>query len=212
MGRKAGFRHTEEFKNLLKKKFKGKNNPFHGKKHTAQTKKMMSKNHANFKGDNNPFKKSLQNPKNRIAHKNRCKKIWANRDEQTRKNIATKLQKGYEEINGSFWSRIKSNAKQRNRTVDVTIEYCWKLFIKQNRICALSGIPIKFSTKSTECTASLDRIDNNKSYVEGNIQWVHKVVNLMKRTLSEKEFLSYCKIITNYQLQSCISHDSLNIG
>lgn len=30
-------------------------------------------------------------------------------------------------------------------------------------------------------------------YVAGNLQWVHKIVNLMKRTSSDKDFIEICK-------------------
>jgi hypothetical protein len=32
----------------------------------------------------------------------------------------------------------------------------------------------------------MDRIDSNKGYVEGNVQWVYKYVNLMKRDFPQE--------------------------
>jgi hypothetical protein len=46
-------------------------------------------------------------------------------------------------------------------------------------------------------TASLDRIDSNKDYVEGNIQWVHKHLNLMKNILSQEYFINLCNKVSN---------------
>ena len=37
------------------KGFKGKNNPFFGRRHTLETRNRMKKNHANFKGKNHPM-------------------------------------------------------------------------------------------------------------------------------------------------------------
>ena len=82
---------------------------------------------------------------------------------------------------------------------DITIEYAWDLYLNQNKECALSGLPIKFSftrNKNDE-TASLDRIDSKLGYVEGNVQWVHKHVNMMKNVYSQKYFISICKLISN---------------
>lgn len=45
-------------------------------------------------------------------------------------------------------------------------------------------------------TASLDRIDSSKGYVEGNVQWVHKDVNYIKQDLEESYFKKLCKLIT----------------
>lgn len=44
-------------------------------------------------------------------------------------------------------------------------------------------------------TASLDRIDSSKGYIEGNVQWVHKYVNVMKWDFSMEEFLDICRKI-----------------
>lgn len=69
----------------------GENNPFFGKKHTQSTKRNMSLNHADFTGDNNPFKKSLSIADNLERHKERCKTIWAERDEEWRRKFGEKL-------------------------------------------------------------------------------------------------------------------------
>lgn len=64
--------------------------------------------------------------------------------------------------------------------------------------CALSGINLILGHEKdgkTICTASLDRIDNNMGYVNGNVQWVHKDINFMKQDLTQLEFLNYCRLI-----------------
>ena len=48
-------------------------------------------------------------------------------------------------------------------------------------------------------TASLDRIDSKKGYIEGNVQWVHKNVNKMKMDLDEKEFFSIVKQVYEHK-------------
>jgi hypothetical protein len=53
--------------------------------------------------------------------------------------------------------------------------------------------------KST--TASLDRINSSLGYVEGNCQWVHKVINTMKMALSQDEFIYYCSLVCNHRKQ-----------
>lgn len=46
-----------------------------------------------------------------------------------------------------------------------------------------------------ETTISLDRIDSTKGYIEGNVQWVHKSVNIMKSTLTQEQFINFCKLV-----------------
>ena len=45
-------------------------------------------------------------------------------------------------------------------------------------------------------TASTPR----SGYVIGNIQWVHKLVNIMKRELSMADFIGVCGDVVRYQI------------
>jgi len=105
--------------------------------------------------------------------------------------------KGHEEISGDYWSDIIRKAKLRSLSVEIEIEDAWKQYLKQNRCCALSGIEICFdgSKRHKNQTASLDRMDSNKGYTKGNIQWVHKTVQRMKMDLDENLFLQFCERI-----------------
>ena len=103
--------------------------------------------------------------------------------------------KGYGEIGLKFWHRIRANALSRGIKFEISIEWAWRLYLKQGGKCAITGIPIGFGKN---CTASLDRIrkSHNKEkvpYKIGNVQWVHKIVNMMKRDLSEEEFVEWCR-------------------
>lgn len=105
---------------------------------------------------------------------------------------------GYEDIPGKYWGTIKSRAENRGYVICIDIKYAWGLYLQQNRKCALSGLPITFATsskKSSETTASLDRIDSTKNYIEGNVQWVHKHVNIMKNVYDQNYFIDLCKLI-----------------
>lgn len=105
--------------------------------------------------------------------------------------------KGYGELSGTHLNSIKSNAKHRSIQYSVSPEYLWNLFLKQNRQCALTGNPLVMNNDS-ERTASLDRKDSDKGYVEGNVQWVHKTINSMKMDLSESEFLKWCRNVVEH--------------
>lgn len=35
--------------------------------------------------------------------------------------------------------------------------------------------------------------------IEGNVQWVHKTINIMKQSLSDEEFIQYCRTVAKYQ-------------
>jgi hypothetical protein len=101
---------------------------------------------------------------------------------------------GYEDISGSLWNQIKICAKERNLKFNINIKYIWKLYVKQNKQCALSGIDIILGKN-----ASLDRIDSAKGYVKQNVQWLDKDVNRIKSNLDEKYFIEICNKITQYK-------------
>jgi hypothetical protein len=110
---------------------------------------------------------------------------------------------GHEEIYGSYWRQLKLNAMERKHKFNLTIEYAWKLFIKQNRKCALSGVQLEFpkflrEKADTLSRPSLDRIDSTKGYIKGNVQWVSVAVNYMKLDYSQSEFINLCKLIASH--------------
>lgn len=99
------------------------------------------------------------------------------------------------------FNRIKLSAQKRDLEFSVSKEYLWELFEKQNRKCALSGIELKFgkANKWRCTTASLDRVDNKIGYIEGNVQWIHKDINIMKNNHDQEYFIELCTKITNYK-------------
>ena len=114
--------------------------------------------------------------------------------------ISKKMWRGYKDISLTFWSSILSAAKKRNYDINISIEYAWKLYLKQKKKCALSGIEIKFSRSFTregrkEHTCSLDRIDSSQGYIKGNVQWVHKDINKMKSDFNVEYFKDMCALI-----------------
>ena len=101
--------------------------------------------------------------------------------------------KGFNNIPGKVFSKIKRDAKLRNIEFKLTISYLNDLFIKQNKLCSLSGLLLESTYNNM--TMSLDRIDNNKGYIEENVQWVHKDINMMKRIYSQDYFIYMCKLV-----------------
>lgn len=107
------------------------------------------------------------------------------------------MRKGYKELSGTHWSDIINGANKRNLEFNITKEYIYNLFLKQNKKCALSNVDIilgYFENKKLR-TASLDRINNSKGYIKGNVWWIHKTVNFMKWTSSVDDFIKCCENI-----------------
>lgn len=124
---------------------------------------------------------------------------------------ASPLWGGYGEISGMLWAMISGQCnkgkkagytRRKGIAFTITIKEAWELFLTQNGKCALSGVELTFG----ECrgrriprTASLDRIDSHKGYITGNIQWIHKTLNLMKQSFSQNVFVEQCALVTDYR-------------
>lgn len=96
----------------------------------------------------------------------------------------------------SYYRKSKQRAKDSGFEFNITPEYMELLFEQQEHKCKLSGLPIHFSPQyKSDTTASLDRIDNTLGYIEGNIQWLHKDINMMKHIHDQNQFIYLCKQI-----------------
>lgn len=94
------------------------------------------------------------------------------------------------------WRAIK---KDYGIGKDITPQYLLELLESQNYKCAITGMNIVYDyTSSRKTTASPDRIDNNKGYFRGNIQYVHKKINKMKLDMTQKEFITLCTKVVLY--------------
>lgn len=102
--------------------------------------------------------------------------------------------RGHGRVFGSYMSRIRKGAEQRGFSCEVDAQYLDSITID---VCPLSGLPIIYPryTDDEEATASLDRIDSSKGYIKGNVQWVHKDVNMMKNDMSERQLFEYARAI-----------------
>ncbi|MEN6622494.1 MAG: hypothetical protein ABFD50_13190, partial [Smithella sp.] len=101
---------------------------------------------------------------------------------RTRQSIQSKMKrlrkKSPDEVfvYSCYWAKIAEGAKRRGLQVLVEKEYILDLYKKQGGRCALTGVKLKLAQNSKEWksrvqTASLDRIDPSKGYIEGNLQW-----------------------------------------
>lgn len=91
------------------------------------------------------------------------------------------------------------HAKFRGISHDYSAQQAWAQFKKQNGQCAITGLELKFSRPKRRTiennTVSLDRIDSGVGYQEGNVQWVHKDINVFRNHFSMDRFLDMCRKI-----------------
>ena len=109
---------------------------------------------------------------------------------------------GYGELSGTHFLSIRAGATRRNIAFELSPKFIWDLYEKQKGRCALTDIPISLTrdlkgqnVNWDVITASLDRIDNSKGYVDGNVWWVHKEVNRLKNNYTLEELLHWSKLL-----------------
>lgn len=94
----------------------------------------------------------------------------------------------------SMWKAAKSRAEKKE--LEFNIEES-DIIIPET--CPLLGIKLEFGTKvNYDASPSLDRIDNIKGYIKGNIWVISKKANTMKNSASLQELQTFCKNILRY--------------
>ena len=96
--------------------------------------------------------------------------------------------------------------RQRDPSSTVDSKYLYKIWEEQKGICPYTGIELEHPSikkkNSIIKTASLDRIDSSKGYVEKNLQFVSMAINFMKNSMSHEETIELCKIIAKHWVEN----------
>lgn len=103
----------------------------------------------------------------------------------------------YKDIRLSWFYKFQKSAELRKLEFDIDPEYLWSIFVEQDFRCALTGWPIGWAEVGALHTASIDRIDSSEGYIKGNIQLLHKDVNMAKQQHSQNYFIEMCKAIAD---------------
>jgi len=102
---------------------------------------------------------------------------------------------------GYYMSAVRSRSKKLKLPTDLDSAYLIELWELQQGRCALSGRPLHLRFEkygSHPDAASLDRIDSEKGYVRGNVQWVHADVNQMKFCFDQSYFIELCSLVASH--------------
>jgi hypothetical protein len=113
--------------------------------------------------------------------------------------VAARMERGTSTVWTDAITHSRNSAVRRSIVFDIDAGYIERVFQAQAGKCAISGLPIYIDRRATAPTASLDRIESHRGYIQGNVQWVHKVVNSMKLDHDEAYFIAMCKQIVEHR-------------
>jgi hypothetical protein len=82
-------------------------------------------------------------------------------------------------------SQIVWHAAKR-ATCDIDVDYAVSIF-PADGLCPALGVPLVWGSGVNDNTPSLDRIDPNKGYVRGNVQWLSHKANRIKNDATLEE-------------------------
>ena len=92
-------------------------------------------------------------------------------------------------------SNSRKRAAKFNWDHDLTIPYLAKLWFKQKGRCALTGIMLEYERGDRQSKnpyrTSVDRIDNNRGYVQGNVRLLTHWANNAKSTWPDEIFVKF---------------------
>ena len=120
------------------------------------------------------------------------------------KETRHKLPLGEASFNRLF-SRMKRDAKKRNYEFDISKEKVKKITKQPCFYCGvLPSSRIKRDGNGNYIYNGIDRMDNTKGYIEGNVVPCCKTCNIAKRAMTITEFFAWIKRVYEHTLQKDI--------
>lgn len=84
---------------------------------------------------------------------------------------------------------------------DLTLEYLLDIWTRANGLCPYTGLPLVHRSSKKKnghwnpMLASLDRVDNSKGYVQGNIRFVSLIANVARNQFSDQQLVDFCRAV-----------------
>jgi len=95
-------------------------------------------------------------------------------------------------------NKARSRSKSRGETTDLTLEYLKEIWENQKGLCSYTNIKMEMprssqdeDIKKSPTKLSLDRIDPNIGYIQGNVEFVCYCVNVMKNDFTKDQMITF---------------------
>ena len=104
-----------------------------------------------------------------------------------------------------YFMKTTKNRNRRSKGPNtLTVEYLKEIFESQKGLCACSGIPLILPRSTVTWNdgpawqhASVDRIDNDKGYAQGNVRFVCHMYNIARARYDDDEVIQFCEAVVN---------------
>ena len=146
-------------------------------------------------------KRYQDDPEFREKEKARRRKYHATHPEQ-RKAQATRWKEKISVLGSDAFftdrlSTLRVRAKEKSFDFNLTKQYLKDIYPEDNK-CPALGIEFKVGTEGGRATSpSVDRIDNSKGYIKGNIIWVSSLANMIMTSATPQQVLDVGKFFKN---------------
>ena len=132
-------------------------------------------------------------PEFKEKEKARRRKYTATHPEQTKEHWQKWKEKTNSLGSDAFFtarlSTIRGRAKGKGYDFNITKKYLKDIFPKDKK-CPALGIEFQLGSQGGRSTSpSVDRIDNSKGYIKGNIVWVSSLANMIMTSATPQQVL-----------------------
>ena len=94
----------------------------------------------------------------------------------------------------NLWKRTKDRAVKKGLEFNLSEED-----VVIPTVCPILEIPIFVGTKKNyKNSPTIDRVDNSKGYIKGNVKIISMLANTMKNSASREELFKFCQNVLNY--------------
>lgn len=102
------------------------------------------------------------------------------------------------------WFMLRARSRKQHEPTDLNHIYIKDLWEKQNGICSITGWQLILPKdtggwqESSPRNASIDRIENDRGYVQGNVRFIALIANLARGQFSDVELREFCKAVVKF--------------
>lgn len=138
------------------------------------------------------------------SNKNKCKKCVSATSRERYHSLSTTEKEEYKDRSATWqdknmityrWKSAKSRAGKSGIEFSITERDIKDLLEQQKGLCYYTGLPMKIERDNNRYSVSLDRLDNNEGYVDGNVVLCCAAANIMKNDLGLEEFKELIEIL-----------------